>query len=76
MFDEPRTDLSGANPSDAAYDGRLGIYFAKRILVADAILDDDEGGLVVYDVLEERRCLVWVDSLVRADYVIELLDCI
>lgn len=46
---------------------------SKRVLVANPILDDDEGGLVCGTGFEERRDRIRFDGLVGADDVVELL---
>ena len=72
MFNKPRADLSNTDPSNHTDNCTFGVFFAERILVAGAILNDDECGIITGNILEKRRYILRVDCFVRTYYVVEL----
>ena len=64
-----RRGLSGADPGDAGEDGVLGVVGAEGLLVADAVLDDDESCLWRDEGSEKGRVLRGVEGFVGEDDV-------
>ena len=71
MGDFSRRGLGCSYPGNAADDCVVWESSAEGLLVADAVLDDDEGGLIVYSRLEEWRYLGWSHCFVGADDIVE-----
>ena len=72
VADQAGFSLSGADPDDGAEEGVVGEGEAEGVFVADAVLGQDEGGLVVSrGAVEARGNSGLVDGFVGADNVIK-----